>query len=74
MEKSVASVINVILYRKDRYKLKTSEAIYEFVDKVAYFACAANIIMENYTASDGEPFYGELMGDFRKYVKGSFHI
>lgn len=69
MEKSDVSVINAILYRKDRYKLKTSEAIYEFIDKVAYFACAANIIMENYTASDGEPFYRELMGDFREYVK-----
>ena len=69
MEKSDVSVINAILYRKDRYKLKTSEAIYEFVDKVAYFACAANIIMENYTASDGEPFYRELMGDFREFVK-----
>ena len=69
MEKSDVSVINAILYRKDRYKLKTSEAIYEFVDKVAYFSCAANIIIENYTASDGEPFYRDLMADFREYVK-----
>lgn len=49
--------------------MKTSEAIYEFVDKVAYFACTANIIIENYTASDGTDFYRELMGDFREFIQ-----
>lgn len=69
MEKSGVFVINVILYRKDKYEVKTSEAVYEFVDKVAYFACAANIIIENYTASDGADFYRELMGNFREFMQ-----
>lgn len=34
--------------------MELSEMVYEFIDRFAYFACAVNIIMENYTVTDNE--------------------
>jgi len=45
------------------------ESVYEFVDKYAYFACAANIILENYTVTDNEEAYKGIMIAFDKYIK-----
>lgn len=48
--------------------MKKGEAIYEFIDKFAYFACAANIVLESYTMTDGEGTYKRLMSAFGKYA------
>ena len=45
------------------------EAVYEFIDKFAYFSCAANIILESYTMTDGEAAYKKLMGAFEQYIE-----
>lgn len=45
------------------------EAVYEFVDKFAYFTCAANIVLESYTMTDGEDTYKRLMSAFGKYME-----
>lgn len=69
MVKFVGSAISTILCRKNKYKLKINEVIYDFIDKVAYFTCTANILVENYIASDGELFYEGLMGKFQSVCK-----
>lgn len=45
-----------------------SEMVYEFINGFAYFACAANIIMENYTVTDNEEAYKRIMWTFNKYI------
>lgn len=49
--------------------MKKGEAVYEFIDKFAYFACAANIVLESYTMTDGEDTYKKLMSAFGKYTE-----
>lgn len=49
--------------------MKRGEAVYHFIDKFAYFACAGNIIVECYTMSDGEDVYKRLMTAFDKYMQ-----
>ncbi len=49
--------------------MKKGEAVYEFIDKFAYFACAANIVLESYTMTDGEDTYKKLMAAFGKYTE-----
>ena len=46
--------------------MELGESVYEFVDKFAYVACAANIVLENYTMTDGEDVYQKLMEAFKK--------
>ena len=36
--------------------MNKAEAVYEFVNQFAYFACSGIIIMENYTVSDSDKF------------------
>lgn len=48
--------------------MNKDEVIYEFVDKYAYFACVGNIIIENYTMSDGEDVYKTMMQTFKSYL------
>ena len=48
--------------------MKKGEAVYEFIDKFAYFACAANIVLESYTMTDGEDTYKKLMAAFGRYT------
>ncbi|MEY8482195.1 hypothetical protein AALD74_10115 [Lachnospiraceae bacterium 48-21] len=49
--------------------MELGESVYEFVDKFAYVACAANIVLENYTMTDGEDVYQKLMEAFKKYIE-----
>lgn len=48
--------------------MEIDEVIYGFVDQIAYFSCAANIVMENYTLTDGEENYRRLILFFRDYL------
>lgn len=48
--------------------MSKDEVIYELIDKYAYFACIANIIIENYTMSDGEETYQLMMQTFGSYL------
>lgn len=48
--------------------MELGESVYEFIDKFAYFACAANIVIENYTMTDNDKAYQEIMMIFDKYI------
>ena len=49
--------------------MERGDAVYEFIDKFAYFSCAANIVLENYTMTDGEDAYKKLMIAFDRYIE-----
>lgn len=44
-------------------------AIYEFIDRYAYFACAACIAIENYAMTDADDDYRRLVSDFTEYLQ-----
>ena len=55
--------------KEEGVHVEKGEAVYEFVDKFAYFACAGNIVLECYTMTDGEEAYKKLMIAFDKYMQ-----
>ena len=55
--------------KEEGVEVGKGEAVYEFVDKFAYFACAGNIVLECYTMTDGEEAYKKLMTAFDKYMQ-----
>ena len=55
--------------KEEGVEVEKGEAVYEFVDKFAYFACAGNIVLECYTMTDGEEAYKKLMTAFDKYMQ-----
>lgn len=48
--------------------MNKAEAVYEFINQFAYFACSGIIVMENYTISDADKF-SDLIQAFDTFMK-----
>lgn len=63
------SAMLLLIQKEEGAFVKKARAIYEFIEDYAYFACSAIIVLEDYTMTDAEDNYRQLIQAFDIYME-----